>query len=96
MSFLPYDIVILGGWVMDPETNFEGVCNVGISNGKIVTITEKSLSGKETIQANGLVVCPGFIEGHVHGMDVVSQRRIGSLQTTVVRSRTGFGNTYRQ
>jgi len=45
---------------------------VGISNGKIVTITEKNISGKETIQANGLVVCPGFIEGHFHGTDTVS------------------------
>jgi len=59
---------------MDPETNFDGVRNVGIANGKIVTITEKNISGKETIQANGLVVCPGFIEGHYHGTDTVSSK----------------------
>jgi len=74
MSFLIYDLVILGGRVMDPETNFDGVRNVGIADGKIVTITEKNINGKETIQANGMVVCPGFIEGHYHGTDTVSSQ----------------------
>ena len=31
-----YDLVILNGRVMDPETNFDAVRNVGIKNGKIV------------------------------------------------------------
>jgi len=36
-----YDVVIVGGRVMDPETNFDGVRNVGIRNGRIVTITQE-------------------------------------------------------
>ncbi|RLA26716.1 MAG: hypothetical protein DRR15_19360, partial [Gammaproteobacteria bacterium] len=28
-----YDVVIVNGRVMDPETNFDGVRNVGIKNG---------------------------------------------------------------
>ncbi|MGB5573340.1 MAG: hydrolase, partial [Thermoanaerobaculia bacterium] len=35
-----YDLVILNGRVMDPETSFDNVRNVGIKDGKIVTITE--------------------------------------------------------
>jgi len=35
-----YDVVILDGRVMDPETNFDAVRNVGIKDGRIVTITE--------------------------------------------------------
>ena len=61
-----YDIVILNGRVMDPETNFDAVRNVGIKDGLISTITEKDISGKETIDATGLVVTPGFIDGHQH------------------------------
>jgi hypothetical protein len=34
-----YDLVILRGRVMDPETKFDGVRNVGIKDGKIVAIT---------------------------------------------------------
>ena len=33
-----YDIVILNGRVMDPETGFDGGRNVGIKDGKITTI----------------------------------------------------------
>ena len=39
-----YDIVILNGRVMDPETKFDGVRNVGIKGGKIVTITEDAIN----------------------------------------------------
>ena len=37
-----YDVVILNGRVMDPETGFDGVANVGISNGWIVRITTEA------------------------------------------------------
>lgn len=64
-----YDVVIMNGRVMDPETNFDGVRNVGIKDGRIVTITEEMISGDETIDANGLVVAPGFIDTEQHGLD---------------------------
>ena len=35
-----YDLVINNGRVMDPETNFDGVRNVGIKEGKVVAITK--------------------------------------------------------
>ena len=65
-----HDLVILNGRVMDPETNFDGVRNVGIKDGKIVTITEDKIKGKETIDAKGHVVAPGFIDTHVHVVDL--------------------------
>ncbi|MGB6222082.1 MAG: hypothetical protein WBG04_13715, partial [Haloferula sp.] len=64
-----YDVAILNGRVMDPETNFDGVRNVGVKDGKIVAITEDAITGKETIDAKGHVVAPGFIEGHQHATD---------------------------
>ncbi len=69
-----YDVVILNGRVMDPETNFDAVRNVGIIDGKIVLITEDKIKGKETIKADGLVVAPGFIEGHQHATDAFSRK----------------------
>ncbi len=63
----PYDVVILNGRVMDVETNFDGVRNVGIMDGLIVTITEDDISGTETIDATGHVVTAGFIDTHHHG-----------------------------
>ena len=61
-----FDVVILNGRVMDPETNFDGIRNVGVKDGKIAIITEESIKGKESVDAKGLVVAPGFIDGHQH------------------------------
>jgi len=64
-----FDVVILNGRVMDPESNFDGIRNVGVKDGKVAIITEDKISGKETINAKGHVVAPGFIDLHVHGQD---------------------------
>jgi len=78
---------------MDPETNFDGVRNVGIIGGKIASITTNDISGKETINAKGLVVCPGFIEGHVHGNDPFAFKAlVRDGLTTAMDFEAGIGN----
>jgi N-acyl-D-aspartate/D-glutamate deacylase len=66
-AFWRYDVAILGGRVMDPETGFDQIANVGISDGRIAVITSRPLRGKREIQARGLVVSPGFIDLCVAG-----------------------------
>jgi len=44
-----YDLVILNGRVMDPETKFDDIRNVAIQGGKIAVITQDKIKGKETI-----------------------------------------------
>ena len=65
-----FDVVIQNGRVMDPETNFDAVRNVGVKDGKIALITEKEIKGTETIDAEGHVVAPGFIDTHYHTTDL--------------------------
>ena len=65
-----YDLVIKGGRVIDPETMFDDVADVGISDGRIVAISKAPLEGEETIDATGLVVAPGFIDTHYHATDL--------------------------
>ena len=64
-----YDLVILNGRVMDPESGLDAIRNVGVKDGKISNITDTEIDGKETIDAAGYVVAPGFIDLHIHGQD---------------------------
>src|SRR5213079_502385 len=62
-----YDRVILGGHVMDPASQLDAVRNIGLTDGRIAVITTRAISGRDTIDARGLVVAPGFIDLHAHG-----------------------------
>jgi len=64
-----YDLVILNGHIMDPASGRDAVANVGIANGHISAITTRAITGKDTIDATGLIVAPGFIDIHDHGQD---------------------------
>lgn len=63
-----YDIVLQGGQIMDPETGLDAVRNIGISGNRILEISPAPLQGKTVLDISGLVVAPGFIDLHVHGM----------------------------
>lgn len=68
------DIAILGGRVIDPETKFDQVCNIGIHKGTIRVITKNSIRAKTDIDAAGLVVCPGFIDPISHGQNLENDK----------------------
>jgi dihydroorotase len=85
-----YDIVIVGGRVMDPETGLDAIRNVGINGGTIAAITEDSIEGKRTISAKGLVVSPGFIDLHAHGQNPESRiLQAGDGVTTALELEIG-------
>ena len=69
-----FDLVILNGRVIDPESRSDSIRNVGVSNGTIKAITTRKLEGRTTIDARGLVVSPGFIDLHQHGQDEENNR----------------------
>ena len=69
-----YDRVILGGRVMDPASVLDAVRNIGLSGGHIAIITTNAISGRDTIDARGLVVTPGFIDLHAHGQSPETYR----------------------
>ena len=69
-----YDLAINNGRVLNPETKLDAVRSIGIRDGKIVKISNKALKGEQTIDANGYVVGPGFIDYHSHGGTLLSGR----------------------
>lgn len=62
-----YDYVIKNGTVIDGRRTPRFKADIGILHGKIRTIGRISAqSGKEVIEAEGLVVAPGVIDLHTH------------------------------
>lgn len=61
-----YDIIIKNGLVVDGEgkAGFKG--DVAVKDGKIAAIGAVSGAARETIDAKGRVVAPGFIDPHTH------------------------------
>jgi len=64
-----FDLVIRGGRVIDPASGLDGVRQIGITNGVIRKVVAGTLVGDELIDAQGLVVSPGFIDLHQHAWD---------------------------
>src|SRR5690348_8950088 len=62
-----FDLVIANGRVMDPASNLDAVRHIGIRAGKIAAVSPTPLRGRATLDAEGLVVAPGFIDLHSHG-----------------------------
>jgi N-acyl-D-aspartate/D-glutamate deacylase len=91
-----FDVVIAGGRVMDPETGLDAVRHVGIREGSIVAVSESPLDdrlrdGGTRIDAEGLVVAPGFIDLHSHGMsDEAFKYRARDGVTTALELEAGY------
>jgi dihydroorotase len=60
-----HDLVILHGRVIDPESKLDAVRAVAVTSGTIREIGG-SPQGRDTIDARGLVVAPGFVDLHQH------------------------------
>lgn len=75
----PYDILIINGRIIDGTGNpwFRG--DVAIKGDKIVKIgTIKDRNAKRIIDADGQIVCPGFIDIHSHADDTAGRYNLRS------------------
>ncbi len=56
------EFALSGGRIIDPETGFDQIGNVGLLGGKIVAISPDPIPANETIDVTGHVISPGFID----------------------------------
>jgi len=89
------DLVIRGGTVVDGSGKARFTADVGIADGKIVEIGRVTSAAARTIDADGLIVSPGFIDGHTHMDAQVAWDPLGSCScwhgvTSVIMSNCGF------
>ena len=93
---MAFDIVIKNGTVVD-GSGLPGIrADVGIADGIITAIGDlKSERATETIDADGHVVAPGFVDGHTHMDAQVFWDKLGENScwhgvTSVVTGNCGF------
>src|SRR6266545_5973520 len=88
----PYDLVIRGGRLLDPESKLDGIRDIGINGGKIHAVSSGQLQGRAVLDATGLVVAPGFIDLHSHGQDDENYRaKAMDGVTTALELEVGVG-----
>src|SRR5260221_185143 len=93
---MPYDLKITGGSIIDGtgQPRFQG--HVGITGGKVVALGHAPDEARETIDAKGRIVAPGFVDIHTHYDAQILWDRMLSISpwhgvTTVVMGNCGFG-----
>ena len=63
---MTYDLVLRGGRVVDGSGQPSYLADVAIKDGKIVELGRVTGGAAKTIDVQGLVVAPGFIDHHTH------------------------------
>ncbi len=61
-----FDLVIRGGTVVDGTGLPAFQADVAVQGGRIAQIGRVTGAGREELDADGLVVCPGFVDVHTH------------------------------
>ena len=92
---MTHDLVIRGGTVVDGSGAKRFTADVGVRDGVIAEVGRITSAAARTIDADGLIVSPGFIDGHTHMDAQVAWDPLGSCScwhgvTSVVMSNCGF------
>lgn len=89
------DLIVKNGTIVDGSGMGRYRADVGMKGGRIVEIGRIRAPAQRTINADGLIVAPGFIDGHTHMDAQVNWDRSGTCScwhgvTTVIMGNCGF------
>ena len=92
---MTYDLVIRDGMVIDGSGMPRYRADIGIKDGRIARIGRIAEAAERSLDAEGHVVTPGFVDGHTHMDAQIFWDPLGSCScyhgvTTVVMGNCGF------
>jgi len=84
-------LAIRGGRVIDPANGIDTVADVLIADGRIAEISpDAGGDATETLDASGLIVCPGFVDIHCHLREPGFEHKETIFTGTLAAARGGF------
>ena len=87
-------LLLTGGRVIDPAQGFDAVADVFIRDGKIAAVgaqaASQAPSSIKRLEVNGMVVCPGLIDLHVHLREPGQGAKETIATGTAAAARGGF------
>ena len=87
----PPPLAVRGGRIIDPANGFDGPGDVLIVDGRVAAVG-KDVGGEaaQVIDAEGLVVCPGFVDLHCHLREPGFEHKETIATGTLAAARGGF------
>jgi len=85
-----YDLLIKGGFIIDPYQGIEGIRDVAFKDGKVAKV-EGEIDPKDSVEvldASGKIVTPGFIDLHTHVYWGVSHFGVEADETCLTKGVT--------
>ncbi len=92
---MAYDLVVRGGTIIDGSGGAPYPGDVAVQDGVITELGRVREKGREEVDADGLVVSPGFVDGHTHMDAQIAWDPLGTCScwhgvTSVVMGNCGF------
>src|SRR5919197_193548 len=95
---MPYDLAIRNGTIVEPTGRYEA--HLYVRDGRIAAVGLLDETAGRTIDAHGLYLLPGMVDGHVHFMDPAATERedfitgssaaaVGGVTTVIEHTHAG-------
>lgn len=70
----PFDLILRGGHVIDPDAGIDGICDIAVRGDTIAAVGTNLGPARDVVDVSGRLVLPGMIDSHAHVYEHVTGR----------------------